>query len=100
MKQARRLLDIAQHLSEADDLRVICGDFNVDPKSDTLELLKATGMVELVTGRGFNTTRSLQYKKPGKFADYMLISDASAVVDFQVIYDLVVSDHCPLVLRL
>ncbi|WP_309667471.1 endonuclease/exonuclease/phosphatase family protein [Tabrizicola sp.] len=99
-EQAHRLLDMSQGLSEADDLRVICGDFNVEPDSDTLELLRTSGMVELVTGHGFTGTRSSQYTKHGKFADYLLISEESAVVDFQVIYEPEVSDHCPLMLWL
>ena len=52
----------------------------------------------LVTGRGFTSTRNSHYKKPGRFADYMLINDLSAVQDFDVVYDPEVSDHCPLIL--
>ncbi|MBW4706791.1 endonuclease/exonuclease/phosphatase family protein [Roseobacter sp. YSTF-M11] len=97
--QARRLLDLSQQVSEPDDLRIVCGDFNVEPDSETLGILAGAGLSELVTGLGFTTTRNAQYKKPGKFADYMLISDANAMQGFDVIYDPEVSDHCPLVLR-
>jgi Endonuclease/Exonuclease/phosphatase family len=99
-EQACRLLEMSQSLSRTGDLRVICGDFNVEPDSETLDILKASGMVELVTGRGFTGTRSSHYTKPGKFADYLLISEEAAVVDFQVIYRPEVSDHCPLMLWL
>ena len=34
--QARRLLDLSRRVSEPDDLTVICGDFNVEPDSETL----------------------------------------------------------------
>jgi endonuclease/exonuclease/phosphatase family metal-dependent hydrolase len=100
VEQAKRLLDLSRQASEAEDLAVICGDFNVEPDSETLALLGDAGFSELVTGRGFTTTRNSQYKKPGKFADYMLISDADAVQKFEVVYDPEVSDHCPLVLTL
>ena len=98
--QAHRLLDLSRQVSEPDDLIVICGDFNVEPGSETLGILADTGMVELVTGRGFVSTRSAHYKKPGKFADYMLVGQEGQVRSFHVIEDPVVSDHCPLVLEL
>lgn len=97
--QAHRLLEFSQRLCESDDLTVICGDFNVESDSETLDILKDAGMIELVTERNFPGTRTSHYKKPGKFADYMLVNDATAVRDFQVVYDPEVSDHCPLILQ-
>ncbi|WP_148264508.1 endonuclease/exonuclease/phosphatase family protein [Roseobacter litoralis] len=99
-EQAQRLLALSRHISEPGDLRIVCGDFNVEPHSETLEILGAAGLSELVTGRGFTSTRNTQYKKSGKFADYMLISDADAVQEFNVVYNPEVSDHCPLVLTI
>ena len=98
--QAKRLLDLSQRVSEPEDVAVICGDFNVEPDSETLRVLADAGFSELVTERGFTSTRNSQYKKPGRFADYLLISDADAVQKFDVVYDPEVSDHCPLVLTL
>lgn len=98
--QAERLLKLSKQVSEPDDLTVICGDFNVASESETLRILQEAGMVELVTSRGFETTRNSRYTKPAKFADYMLINREDTVVDFQVISDPEVSDHCPLVLSL
>lgn len=100
LAQARRLLDLAGRVAEPGDLRVICGDFNVEPGSETLRLLAEDGFVELVTGRGFSGTRTSFYAKPGRFADYMLVDDEAAVRDFRVVRDPEVSDHCPLVLEL
>lgn len=98
--QAENLLDLSRRLSEPDDLMVICGDFNVEPDSQTLSILSDAGMSELVTGRGFSSTRTSHYKKPGKFADYMLINRVDAVKRFEVVIDPEVSDHCPLLLQL
>lgn len=98
--QAKHLLQLSQNLSEPEDLVVVCGDFNVEPDSETLQLLSQAGLSELVTGRGFTSTRNSHYKKPGKFADYMLISDLNAVQHFDVAYTPEVSDHCPLILQL
>ena len=98
-QQARKLLDMSRCLAEPDDLTVICGDFNVEPDSETLSILGSTGLTELVTARGFNSTRTSQYKKPGRYADYMLIDQEDAIRGFDVIRDPEVSDHCPLVLE-
>ncbi|WP_299727116.1 endonuclease/exonuclease/phosphatase family protein [uncultured Tateyamaria sp.] len=98
--QAQRLLELSRQVSAPGDLSVICGDFNVEPASETLAILADAGFTELVTGRGFDSTRNAQYKKPGKFADYMLIDSEAAVRGFDVIHDPEVSDHCPLVLEL
>ncbi len=99
-EQARRLLDLSHHLVGPDDLTVIFGDFNVEPESETLSMLSEAGMTELVTRHGFRSTRNSQYKKPGRFADYMLIDREDAVKNFDVIQDPEVSDHCPLILEL
>ena len=97
--QAGRLLDMSHHVSELGDLKVICGDFNVEPESETLGLLSAAGFTELVTSGGHASTRTSHYTKPGRFADYMLINDLAAVVGFEVVTSPEVSDHCPLVLK-
>lgn len=99
-KQVQRLLGLSRQVSEPGDLVIICGDFNVEPASETLRVLADAGLSELVTGRGFTSTRNSQYKKPGKFADYVLINETDAVKHFDVVYDPEVSDHCPLVLSL
>jgi exonuclease III len=99
-EQARKLLDLSRHLSKPKDVVVVCGDFNVEPDSETLAILTDSGLQELVTGRGFASTRSTFYKKPGRFADYMLIDREEVVKSFDVIHDPEVSDHCPLVLEL
>ena len=99
-RQAERLLQMSERVSVGGDLRVICGDFNVERDSETLGKLKTAGFTELVTTGGHAGTRSSHYKKPGRFADYMLIDQLGAVKGFEVVRDPEVSDHCPLVLTL
>lgn len=96
--QARRFWTISEAVTEPGDLRVVCGDFNVGPDSETLHYLRDMGLAELVTGRGYASTRTSHYAKPGRFADYMAVSDEGAVRGFDVVADPEVSDHCPLVL--
>lgn len=98
-EQARRLLALSDQVSEPGDIRIICGDFNVETDSKTLAFLRANGFEELVTARGFDGTRTSHYTKPGRFADYMLIDRPAAVARFEVLYAPEVSDHCPLVLE-
>ena len=100
LRQAHRLLDISSRVSQSDDVTVICGDFNVEPDSETLNLIRQEGFTELVTDRGFEGTRNSQYHKPGRFADYPFINKHVEVIDFHVVSDPGVSDHCPLVLRI
>lgn len=97
--QARRFLALSDQVSEPGDLRILCGDFNVEPGSQTLTLLRAQGFEELVTARGFAGTRTSRYTKPGRFADYLLINRPDEVMGFDVVRDPEVSDHCPLVLE-
>lgn len=99
LEQAHRLRNLSSQLAEPDDLMVICGDFNVEPDSETLSILAAAGMTELVTTQGFKGTRNSHYRKPGRFADYMLINTQDTVKGFDVIYDPEVSDHCPIILE-
>lgn len=98
--QARRLLALSDRVSEPGDLRVICGDLNVEPGSETLAILAGAGFTELVTARDFPGTRTSRYAKPGRFADYLLVDRPDDVVRFAVVYEPEMSDHCPLVLEL
>ncbi|MEL6619861.1 MAG: endonuclease/exonuclease/phosphatase family protein [Pseudomonadota bacterium] len=99
-RQAARLLDLAQQVALPGDVTVLCGDFNVEPDSETLSILGRAGFVDLVTAGGHPGTRSSHYRKPGLFADYMMVNDPAAVLQFDVIRAPEVSDHCPLALRL
>lgn len=98
--QAHRFAKMLRHVAEPDDLRLACGDFNVLPDSETLRILAADGLTELVTSHGHPGTRTRHYTKPQPFADYMAISDPSRIAAFHVVRDPDVSDHCPLVLDL
>jgi endonuclease/exonuclease/phosphatase family metal-dependent hydrolase len=98
IEQAERLAELVQRIAAPDDAVVVCGDFNVEPESRTFEILGRMGLIDLVTTRGFNGTRTSHYPKPGKFADYMLVNGQVEVADFSVVAEPEVSDHCPLLL--
>jgi endonuclease/exonuclease/phosphatase family metal-dependent hydrolase len=77
---------------------VICGDFNVEPGSETFDILARGGIRDLVTGQGHPGTRTDLYARPGRFADYLLVNAAARPKAFEVVRRPVVSDHCALVL--
>jgi endonuclease/exonuclease/phosphatase family metal-dependent hydrolase len=98
LAQARKLADLTNRVSEQHDRIVVCGDFNVEPGSATFSLLAELGLSELVTTRGFSSTRTSHYKKPGRFADYMFVNATVNILGFDVVAEPEVSDHCALVL--
>ncbi|MGQ0567799.1 MAG: endonuclease/exonuclease/phosphatase family protein [Gemmobacter sp.] len=98
--QAERFLRLADRVAEPGDLRILCGDFNVGPDSRTLARMAARGFTDLVTAGGFPGTRTSAYPKPMRHADYLLVDRPGQVVDFDVLRDPEVSDHCPLILML
>lgn len=100
LAQARKLAQLVMRVAEPGDPLVVCGDFNVEPGSETFAVLAEIGLTDLVTTRGFKGTRSSHYLKPGKYADYMLVSPHVEVRDFAVVIEPEVSDHCPLVLEI
>ena len=100
LAQVHKLRALIKLVAEPADIQIICGDFNVLPQSETLRILRDDGLTELVTSRGFQSTRTSHYPKPAKFADYMLVNNAVAIKRFDVIYSPEVSDHCPLVLEI
>lgn len=98
--QAERLRDLVLTVAQPDDPLIVCGDFNVEPGSATFAVLGEIGLTDLVTTRGFAGTRTSHYRKPGRFADYMLVNRQVTVESFTVLVEPEVSDHCPLVLEM
>jgi hypothetical protein len=100
LAQAHKLAGLVTAIREPGDRIVLCGDFNVEPDSETFDILRQTGLTDLVTGRDHTSTRTSYYKKSGRFADYMLVNDVIDVKRFEVVTAPEVSDHCPLLLEI
>lgn len=98
--QAERFLAMLGQLASPEDAVVACGDFNVEPDSETLRLLAGAGLTDLVTASGPVGTRTSLYPRPGRFADYLLVNAPARPARFEIIRSPEVSDHCPLILDL
>lgn len=70
---------------------IICGDFNLEPNTDSLEIL-SSGMNDLIKENNITSTRTSFYEKDVRYADYIFTSDNVTVNKFDVIED-EVSDH-------
>lgn len=77
---------------------ILCGDFNLNPDTESLGILEA-GMTNLIKTHNITSTRSSFYPKDGKYADYIIVSPDIKVKDFSVLLN-EVSDHLPLVIEL
>jgi hypothetical protein len=97
--QAEALVEIIERLWRRGERLIVCGDFNVLPGSATFEALAQLGLSDVVTTRGFNDTRTSLYEKPGRYADYMLVTPNVEVVEFDVVAEPEISDHRALMLR-
>lgn len=95
--QAGRIADLVSAIRGAGDVVAVCGDFNVLPDSETFEVLDHLELTDLV---GDADTRTSQYAKPVRHANYMLVSAPSRVRSFDIVATPEVSDHRPMVLDL
>jgi endonuclease/exonuclease/phosphatase family metal-dependent hydrolase len=76
---------------------VVVGDFNARPDTDSLRLLEAKGLKNLIVQHGVKTTRThlFEYGHIEPQADYIFISSDICLREFRVMPD-IVSDHVPL----
>ncbi|MGV8937094.1 MAG: endonuclease/exonuclease/phosphatase family protein [Allorhizobium sp.] len=98
--QAERLVELIAGVWQPGERLVVCGDFNVLPDSITFDVLGRLGLADLVKTRGFTDSRTSLYAKPGRYADYMLVTSQVDVQRFDVVAYPEVSDHRPLLLEI
>ncbi|ENN86925.1 hypothetical protein RHSP_14800 [Rhizobium freirei PRF 81] len=98
--QANAFVELIRQVKQDGDRLVVCGDFNVLPDGETFEILGSLGLIDLVTSRGHDDTRTSHYKKQPRFADYMLVTSNVEVVSFDPVAEPEVSDHRALLLDL
>ncbi|MEI9967033.1 MAG: endonuclease/exonuclease/phosphatase family protein [Candidatus Moraniibacteriota bacterium] len=94
LEQSRRTLAFIEQL---DVPFILAGDLNLGLETESLKMLEAAGLRNLVREYGIPSTRTRFYKKSDPFADYVLTSAGIRVEDFQALPD-EVSDHAALCL--
>ena len=82
---------------------VLVGDFNVRPDTTTMDIVRTTGLRDLITEFGIELTRSGLYHGLALYddtiSDYVFVSQGLDVASFEV-PRVEVSDHLPLVLEI
>ncbi len=96
--QASSLVALIRRLWRGGEPLIVCGDLNVLPDSITFKALAELDLADLVTSRGHADTRTSYYTKPGRFADYMLVTSDLEVARFDPVVEPEVSDHRALLL--
>lgn len=87
---------IRQFMNTINTPKILCGDFNLRPETQSMALLEQ-GMINLITTHNIRSTRTRFYSKEEKYADYILTSPEVKINEFSVMSD-EVSDHAPLLL--
>lgn len=77
--------------------KIVCGDFNLLPDTESLLILEDNLVNLIKTGR-ITSTRSSLYQRPEKYADYTLVSFDVKIEGFAV-PQIEVSDHLPMELK-
>lgn len=88
---------IKEFLADKSNSQILCGDFNLAPETESLNILE-TNARDLIAQYKIDSTRSSYYEKSIRFSDYILISPSIEVKNFKVLQD-EVSDHLPLMLE-
>lgn len=92
---------VKEFMSKTSNPKILCGDFNLEPSTKSLEILEE-GMINLIKVHEIKNTRSWTYypidKKPVRHADYILVSPDVNIKKFEI-PEVDVSDHLPLILE-
>lgn len=98
--QSQKIIDF---FSKEEGGKIICGDFNLLPETQSVKMLEDAGLMSLIRIYNIQETRnklSPFYGKPEyqKFADFTFVSKEAEVKKFEVPY-VEVSDHLPMILE-
>lgn len=94
LEQSAKILEFTKKIQNP---FILCGDFNLLPDTQSIQLFEDAGLRNLIKEFGVTSTRTSFYSKPEKHADYAFISDGMGLKDFKVLPD-EVSDHAPLLI--
>lgn len=92
----RQMKQIAEYTKTLEGPVILCGDFNLAPHSESLELLNSI-LMNLSVGHHLKTTRT-QFTHKTEVCDYIFVNDQVRVRSFHA-SDNIISDHTALVLE-
>lgn len=99
LKQSKGLAKILKALKGP---KILCGDFNLMPNTESIRIIERVGMKNLITKYKIKNTRNSiswkHYKNKQYFADFTFASPEIKAQSFKVPYVLA-SDHLPMVLN-
>lgn len=94
--QSQKIIDF---ISGVNGDIVLCGDFNLLPDTQSLQMFRDFGLRDLVSEYNIQSTRTSLYKKPIRLADYAFTSSNLQIADFKVLPE-EVSDHNALMIEI
>ena len=89
---------IKNFISKLNMPKILCGDFNLRPDTQSIKIIEEGGMNNLIRQYDVTSTRTNLYPKNEKFADYIFTSPEIKIKHFEVLA-CEVSDHAPLLLE-
>lgn len=96
--------NLVEHMVKLPGLKILGGDFNLDPGTRSIEILEESGLRNLIKEYSIKSTRTLKYPEEKRlknpFADYVFVDKKAMVTDFEVDTDFDGSDHAPLFLEI
>lgn len=96
LEQSQEILDFCARMRNQ---YILCGDFNLDPNSESILMLEKSGMQNLIKDYGVTSTRTSLYTKENRYADYVFAAKGLTIQKFSVLPD-EVSDHAPLCVKI
>lgn len=94
ISQSKQIVEL---LDKEDCEKILCGDFNLNPDTQSVKILE-TKMINLIKKYNIPTTRNKFFPGEEKFADYTFVSNGINVKNFQV-PNIELSDHLPMILE-
>jgi endonuclease/exonuclease/phosphatase family metal-dependent hydrolase len=96
IKQSQNIIRFLARRRQRGEKVILCGDFNVHPNTEAMQMLEASGLRNPNRKLHFKSTRTrLRGTKPMDAPDYVLISSGIVAQKFEIM-PAVVSDHAPL----
>lgn len=98
IEQSKKIVTVVKRFKGP---KILCGDFNLMPKTQSIKLIEQIGLRNLISAYKIKNTRNSlswkMFKKRQYFADFTFVSPDVKIKAFKVPYSLV-SDHLPMIL--